>query len=88
MTQPTIEITKEQRNAMEHALGLNYKKKPYRNRYYTDSNNPHWLSLVNQGLAEQGGGWQEGKCYFRVTFDGAKAIFAKPMSRKYFDDLG
>lgn len=83
----TVELTKEQKDMMEHALGLNYKKKPYRNRYYTNSDNPHWLSLVSRGLAEQGGGWNEGMCYFRVTFDGAKAIFTKPMSRKYFDDL-
>lgn len=83
----TIELTKEQRNMMEHALGLNYKKKPYRNRFYTNSDDPHWLSLVSQGLAEQCGGWQEGECYFRLTFVGAKTIFTKPMSRKYFDDL-
>lgn len=88
MDNQTVEITKEQRSVMEHALGLNYKKKPYRNRYYTSSDNLQWLSLVSSGLAEQGGGWSEGMCYFRVTFAGAKAIFTKPMSRKYFDDLG
>lgn len=83
----TVEITDEQRRIMEHALGLDYKKKPYRNRFYTRSDDPHWLALVSNGLAEQGGGWEKDRCYFRVTFDGAKAIFTKPMSKKYFDDL-
>lgn len=82
-----VELTKEQRSMMEHALGLNYKKKPYRNRYYTNSDNEHWLDLVSKGLAEQCGGWEKGRCYFIVTFEGAKTIFTKPMSREYFDDL-
>lgn len=83
----TIELTKDQVSEMNHALGLNYKKKPTRNYYYCDGNRPSWSDLVDRGLAKRNAGWTEGKAYFRLTYEGAKTVFSKPMSRKYFNDL-
>lgn len=81
------EITAEQKSEMDHALGLNYKKKPTRNYFYCNSNDPNWTDLVIKGLATMSGGWSEGKAYFRLTFEAAKGIYGKPMSRKYFEEL-
>ncbi|MEK3674625.1 hypothetical protein [Paenibacillus sp. FSL R10-2771] len=80
-------LTKEQRNEMEHALGLTYKKKPTRNYYYCNGDDPSWSDLVDKGIATRSPGWSEGKAYFRLTLEGAKMIFTKPMSRKYFEEL-
>lgn len=80
-------LTKEQINQMEHALGLHYKKKPSRNYYYCNGDDPSWSDLVEKGFATRSDGWTEGKAYFRLTFEGAKVIFTKPMSRQYFDEL-
>lgn len=85
--QAKVGLSKEQINQMEHALGLSRKKKPSRNYFYTDRKNPIWADLVEKGIAKTATGWEEGKAYFRLTFEGAKLIYAKPMSKKYFDDL-
>lgn len=81
------QISNEQLSVMNHALGLNRKKKPNRNYFYCDGNNPVWSDLVDKGFATRSAGWTEGKAYFRVTFEGAKSIYTKPMSKKYFDEL-
>jgi hypothetical protein len=81
------ELSREQYCQMQHALGLNYKKKPTRNYFYCDRKNPVWADLVDKGLAKTATGWEEGKAYFRLTFEAAKLIFTKPMSEKYFEDL-
>lgn len=80
-------LSKEQINQMKHALGLTYKKKPTRNYYYINGDDPLWSDLVDRGFATRSQGWTEGKAYFRLTFEGAKSIFTKPMSRKYFEEL-
>lgn len=81
------DLTREQYRQMQHALGLNYKKKPYRNRFYCDRKNPVWADLVDKGLATASTGWEEGKAYFWLTYEAAKLVFAKPMSKKYFEEL-
>jgi hypothetical protein len=80
----TIEISDEQRDMMNHALGLNYKKKPCRNHSYASSDNEHWNDLVEKGLAVKIEGWEEGKSYYHITYKGAKLVYGKPMSIKYF----
>lgn len=82
-----IELTKDQVSEMNHALGLNYKKKPTRNYYYCDGNRPSWSDLVDKGMATRSPGWTEGKTYFRLTFEGMKLVFKKPISKKYFNNL-
>jgi hypothetical protein len=80
-------LTADQISAMRHALGLNYKKKPSRNYYYTSRKNPVWCDLESKGLAITSAGWEADRAYFFLTFEGAKTIFTKPMSRKYFEAL-
>lgn len=46
-----MKITKLQKENMEHALGLDYKKKPFRNYYCEYSPNKSWDELVDKGLA-------------------------------------
>ena len=46
-----MEITKKQREEMEHALGLNYKKVPFRNKFYTYAEDESWQELIVKGLA-------------------------------------
>lgn len=44
-------ITKNQKRMMEHALGLNYEKAPFRNKYCTYSVDSEWEELKELGLA-------------------------------------
>jgi len=44
-------ITGLQKENMEHALGLNYKKLPFRNYYCVYSRNASWEELIKKGLA-------------------------------------
>jgi hypothetical protein len=81
------QLSKEQLSVINHALGLTRKKKPSRNYFYCDGNNAEWSDLVDKGFATRNPGWTEGKAYFRLTFEGAKAVYQKPMSRKYFEEL-
>jgi len=85
--QKSIEVTPKQLEEMKHALGLGYKKRPYRNRYYTSVHCPNWNDLVNKGLATKGGGWTNDQCYYYLTFEGAKLAFGKPLSKKKYEDL-
>jgi hypothetical protein len=87
MSDNATELSRDQIGQMKHALGLNYKNKPSRNYFYCDGNNPTWSDLVDKGLANRHEGWTEGKAYFRLTYEAAKLIFTKPMSRKYFAEL-
>lgn len=80
-------ISNEQLEQMKHALGLPRSKKPYRNRFYIDSNNALWNDLVEKGFATKHGGWEEDMAYFRLTFEAAKTVYGKSMSKKDFDDL-
>ncbi|MEK3674635.1 hypothetical protein [Paenibacillus sp. FSL R10-2771] len=80
-------LTDKHFHLMQHALGLTRKKKPTRNYFYCDGNDPDWSYLVDNGFATRNPGWTEGKAYFRLTFEGAKSIYSKPMSKKYFEDL-
>lgn len=83
-----IEISAEQRDDMEHALGLNYDKKPTRNNFYCNANNKNWNDLLNKGVAIKRGGWDEESAYFRLTFEGAKLVYSsKPMSIDFFNKL-
>lgn len=49
-----IVVNKQQLSLMRHALGLQYEKKPYRNRFMTPKDGEdgqHWEDLVSKGLA-------------------------------------
>ncbi len=85
--QQKVDLSKDQISEMNHALGLNYKKKPSQNYFYCDGNRPSWSDLVDKGFAVRNAGWTEGKAYFRLTFEGMKLVFSKPISQKYFSKL-
>lgn len=65
-----VDVSKEQREEMEHAIGINYHKKPYRNKFYTQSIDEKWNDLVNKGLAKKSSGWEVGYSYFYLTIEG------------------
>ena len=82
-----IEVSGEQMSAMKHALGLNYQKKPYRNRFYCSENDERWNDLVSKGLAEKGLDWKEDKCCFWLSKLGVAFILGKSISIEKYKDL-
>lgn len=83
----TITLTSDQRENMQHALGLNQHgaTKPTRNFFWTDDDSPDgiaWAPLVAAGLA-----WKSqpkaafgGMCMFAVTDDGLAALGVTDLS--------
>jgi len=81
-------VTADQIEDMRHALGIDGRyKKPYRNHYYTESDDKGWNDLVDRGLAKKGGGWEEGMCYFKVSIDGVRLLYKKKLTQKMIEDL-
>lgn len=71
-------MTKVHIENMSHALGLNYKKIPYRNRYNCDMNH-EWEFLVKKGYASRHEVKQcAGKYMYVVTADGIDFIQRNP----------
>jgi hypothetical protein len=75
----------EQLNQMKHALGLPRKPKPYRNYFFLSKPSQDWEELVGKGFANRSKG--DEKVYYWLTFEGAKLVYGKRMSKKYFDEL-
>ena len=82
-----VKVTKEQIREMKHALGLNYSKKPYRNRFYCNTKNKNWNDLVSKGLAEKSSGWENDRCYFGLTKLGVAFILGRSISIEKYKDL-
>jgi hypothetical protein len=80
-------VTEQQLKEMRHALGLDYKNRPYRNRYYCSTNNVNWNDLVDKELARKLPGWESDSAYYKLTFEAAKAVYGKRMSKKYYNEL-
>jgi len=70
----TIEITKLQREEMEHALGLNKSPVQTRNNFYDDADDKSWNDLVEKGLARKRPGWDDESAYFIMTQEGIDLI--------------
>lgn len=86
------QVSSKQLQMMRHALGLDWKKRPYRNRFYTaihDSDGIAWQDLVQRGLAVQLPGWKSevDMAYFKCTYEGAKLAYGKPLSEVRFKGL-
>lgn len=81
-----LEITDEQLNDMKHALGLDRKKKPYRNRYYSESNNKDWEDLVNKGLADKMEE-QPNRTSYWLTKQGVEYVIEKTISDRVYEEL-
>ena len=72
-------MTPRQKEILEHALGLNYRKKSYRNRFATAPDCDHWndvQALVGAGLMREGRTLPGGLIYFYVTPAGLDALDA------------
>lgn len=83
-----IKITDEQLKEMRHSLGLNYKKKPYRNRFFTHCDDEKWNDLVSKKLACKSKRVEEdGNCYFWLTKFGVEYTYGKSMSDKFYNEL-
>lgn len=81
-----IEISESQIDNMRHSLGLNYSKKPYRNRFYCCSNNKNWNDLVEKGLAQKSEE-EKGQCCFCLTELGVAFILGRSLSREKYKEL-
>lgn len=81
-----IEVTAEQLDDMKHTLGLDYSKKPYRNRYYAESNNKGWEDLVNKGLASKIEE-QPNRISYWLTKQGVEYVLGKSIGDKYYKEL-
>lgn len=84
-----IEITDYQRELMEHCIGLNYKKKPYRNYFFTKETDKDWNELVQKGLAIKSLNRpiEDGYMYFWLTRQGIEFILRKSVSENFYKEL-
>lgn len=83
-----IKISEQQLKEMKHALGLDYQKKPYRNRYHTNKNNENWNDLISKKLAiKTCENINDERGYFRLTKFGAEFAYNKPMSDIKYKEL-
>jgi hypothetical protein len=83
----TIYLSDRQIDEMRHALGLDYKNKPYRNRFYCNSDDEKWNDLVKKGLALKGEYVESGHCYFWLNHKGVAYILGKSISLEVYKEL-
>lgn len=83
-----IEIPEEMKDEMSHCLGLDYKKKPYRNRFCADKNDEIWTALVEKGLAEKSSRVNSyGTIMYWLSKQGLCYILNKSVSDNYYNSL-
>ena len=71
-----ITLTPEQLYLARHALGLDWKRKSYRNNFAAEPGTPYfetWQSMCAAGLAQQGRTIPGGLVPFRLTRAAAEA---------------
>lgn len=85
--EPLSDVSEPQLKKMKHALGMNYKSKPYRNYYNCSADNKDWNDLVQKGYAIKGRAWTEDTANFYLTYEAVKLVYGKPISKKYYDGL-
>lgn len=84
-----INVSEEQFRKMKHAVGLDYKKKPYRNRFFCSALDKTWNDLVEKGLAEKGihKPNNDEDCYFWLTQQGVEFVLGKSIGDRFYKDL-
>lgn len=84
-----IEVSPYQLELMQHCIGLNYSKRPYRNRFFTWENDEDWSLLVNKGLANKGTEHpnNDGHVYFWLTKQGVEYVLGKSVSDNVYKEL-
>lgn len=83
-----VEVTPCQLDLMKHCIGLNYKKKPYRNYFCTSPNDKDWNELVDIGLAVKSTKEPSNECiYFWLNRQGVEYALGKSVSEKFYEEL-
>lgn len=80
-------VTAGQYKLMQHMLGLDYKKKPFRNYGYFYKEQPDLEGLVNIGLATKRNGDKEGHVVYFLTKQGVEYVLRKSISDKVYKKL-
>jgi len=82
------EVTDYQKKMMQHAIGLDYSKKPYRNRYLTSENDGDWNHLVEIGVAIKAKKIKsDGNAWFWLTKQGVEFALGKSIRSAAYEDL-
>lgn len=83
-----IETNEYQDKILKHCIGLDYKKKPYRNRYQTQHTDEDWNNLIQKGLAKMSDDIADnGLTWFWLTQQGVEYVLEKSVSKKVYENL-
>lgn len=83
-----IDVSERQLKEMKHCIGLDYKKRPYRNYFCTEEDDKYWNELVSKGLAIKGKRIVNANCvYFFLTKQGVEYVLGKSVSEKYYKEI-
>ncbi|WP_242859897.1 hypothetical protein [Clostridium drakei] len=73
---------------MKHCIGLDYKKKPYRNYFCTCPGDKDWNELVDKGLAIKSKKEPNNGCiYFWLSRQGVEYVLEKSVGEKVYNEL-
>ncbi|KAA6450970.1 hypothetical protein [Bacillus swezeyi] len=81
----TSDLTDFQIGKLQHAFGLDYSKKPYRNYYYCSERNNEWEDMCKKEYATiniSGDGF-----IYSGSLKGLRTVFRKNVTRKYFESI-
>lgn len=83
-----IKVTPYQLKLMKHCIGLDYKKRPYRNYFCTYPDDKDWNCLVMKGLAKKSNEKPKNGCiFFWLTRQGVEYTLEKSISEKVYKTL-
>lgn len=83
-----IDVSERQLEEMKHCIGLNYRKRPYRNYFYTEEYDKYWNDLVFKGLAIKGKRMiSEKYANFFLTKQGFEYVLGKSISTKCYEKI-
>lgn len=81
-------VTLDQLDLMKHCIGLNYRKRPYRNYFCTSADDKDWNELVEKGLAIKGHKAPNNECiYFWLSRRGVEYAMEKSVGDKVYNEL-
>lgn len=81
-------VTEYQLKLMKHCIGLDYKKKPYRNYFCTCPEDKDWNELVGKGLAIKSSKETNNGCIcFWLSRQGVEFVLGKSISEKVYKEL-
>lgn len=88
MVAGTVDLTRNERDCIEHALGLNRARRPYRNFFAAEPGSPDHIAL--QSLLARGLTWLQRRAgpgqpcdLFAVTEDGQRAVGVTPPFKEF-----